>query len=303
MLKIVFSRSTSRARRHSAEELQDLCARDAARARRRISVPPAGSILRGALARRGLRLCAALLAFVTWLAACGQSVSVPAPRKPPGKLVDPATAGAVAGRVNLKGEIPKSAAVRMSSDSYCVQANPGQPLDDSMLVATDGAVRNVFVYVRSDLSAYAFDTPTVPVRLEQRPCRFRPHVLGLRAGQPLEIVNQDDTLHNVHAITRVNDDFNIGAVRGAVTRRTFAAPETMITFRCDVHSWMTAYAGVVSHPYFAVTGADGRFDLKGLPPGDYEVAAWHERLGTRTARVSVGPSERKEIEFTFVGTT
>jgi hypothetical protein len=100
----------------------------------------------------------------------------------------------------------------------------------------------------------------------------------------------------------VNDDFNIGATRGTVIRRSFAAPETMITFKCDVHGWMTAYAGVVSHPYFAVTDAHGRFEMKGLPPGDYVIAAWHEKFGTRTEHVTVGPRESKEIAFTFKAT-
>ncbi len=190
----------------------------------------------------------------------------------------------------------------MSSDAYCVHTNPGEPPDDSLIVGPAGELRNVFVYVKDDLAGYAFDTPARPVRLEQRGCRFTPHVVGLQAGQTLEIANLDDTLHNVHAITKANDDFNIGAVRGAVSKRTFATPETMITFRCDVHGWMTAYAGVLRHPYFVVTGADGRFELKGLPPGEYTIAAWHEKFGTRTARVTLAPKETKEIAFTFGGT-
>jgi plastocyanin len=190
----------------------------------------------------------------------------------------------------------------MSSDAFCGRANPGQPTDDAVMVGPEGGLQNVFVYVSSDLSAYAFDAPAQPARIEQKGCRFTPHVLGLRVGQPLQLANGDQTLHNIHAVTRVNDDFNLGMTPGSITTRTFTAPETMVTFKCDVHTWMTAYAGVLSHPYFAVSGSDGRFTLRGLPPGDYVVAAWHEKFGTRTARVSVVEKESKEIEFTFSGT-
>ena len=225
----------------------------------------------------------------------------PASRGPAGKRVDPATAAAVHGRILFTGSIPRSAAIGMSADAFCGHANPGQPIDDSVLVGPEGGLQNAFVYVTDDMSAYAFDTPARAVRLEQKGCRFSPHVVGLQVGQTLELANEDETLHNVHAITKVNDGFNIGATPAAVFRRSFTAPETMITFRCDVHSWMTAYAGVLAHPYFAVTDASGRFELKGLPPGEYAIAAWHEKFGTRTGRVRVGPGVSKEIALTFGG--
>jgi plastocyanin len=175
-------------------------------------------------------------------------------------------------------------------------------MDEAVIVGPGGALQNVFVYVRDGLSAYAFDTPTRPVRVEQQGCRFSPHVTGLQVAQPLELVNRDTTLHNVHAVARANDEFNVGLVEHQSTTRAFAAPEVMVTLRCDVHSWMKAYAGVVSHPYFAVTAADGRFELKGLPPGEYVIEAWHEKFGTRTERVSLGPKENREIAFTFGAT-
>ena len=187
----------------------------------------------------------------------------------------------------------------MSSDVFCARANPGQPVNESVVVGPAGGVENVFVYVADDLSNYAFDAPVGAARLEQAGCRFRPHVIGLRVGQTLEIANADQTLHNVRTITKTNDDFNIAAVQGSVTKRTFAAPEIMVGFKCDVHGWMSAYAGVLAHPYFDVTGEDGHFALKGLPPGDYTITAWHETFGTRTGRVSVGPKETKEIAFRF----
>jgi plastocyanin len=240
---------------------------------------------------------ALVLAVLT--TACGRA---PVPQSASPRLrVDPATSATITGRVVFTGTVPKTPAVAMSADAFCVGANPGDPPDDSLIVGPAGALQNAFVYVKDDLSAYAFDKPTRAARIEQKGCRFTPHVVGLQVGQMLELANRDETLHNVHAITKVNDDFNIGATPGAVFRRTFASPETMIAFKCDVHSWMTAYAGVLAHPYFAVTGPDGRFALEGLPPGDYTVAAWHEKFGTRAERVRVGPSETKEIGFAFAG--
>ncbi len=235
-------------------------------------------------------------------AACDRPAPAPASRTPAGKRVESATAATVTGRVLFSGTVPRNPSIVMSSDAFCVHANPGQPSQETVIVGPEGGLQYVFVYVKDDLAAFTFDTPAQPVRLEQKGCRFVPHVIGLQAGQTLEIVNRDDTLHNVHAITKVNDDFNVGATQGSVVRRTFARPETMITFKCDVHAWMTAYAGVVSHPYFAVTDAGGRFQLKGLPPGAYTVAAWHEKFGEHVQQVRLGPNEPKEIAFTFSGT-
>jgi plastocyanin len=242
----------------------------------------------------------ALLVLLPMLAACGHSADRIPPATGTGKRVDPATAGTIAGRVVLSGAPPRTSNVKMSADAFCERANPGQAAsDETAIVGADGALQNVFVYVKDGLSAYRFDTPRQPVRFEQKGCRFGPHVFGMQVGQPLELVNQDETLHNVHAIARVNEEFNVGAVEHQSITRTFAAPEVMITFKCDVHSWMTAYAGVVPHPYFAVTAADGRFEMKGLPPGDYLIEAWHEKFGTRTERIRIGPKENKAIAFTF----
>jgi plastocyanin len=216
--------------------------------------------------------------------------------------VDAATTGAIGGRAVFHGTVPANATLQMTSDAFCVSANPGRPIDEAVIVGPGGALQNVFVYVRDGLSAYAFDTPTRPVRVEQQGCRFSPHVTGLQVAQPLELVNRDTTLHNVHAVASANDEFNVGLVEHQSITRAFAAPEVMVTLRCDVHSWMKAYAGVVSHPYFAVTAADGRFELKGLPPGEYVIEAWHEKFGTRTERVSLGPKENREIAFTFGAT-
>jgi hypothetical protein len=136
--------------------------------------------------------------------------------------------------------------------------------------------------------------------LDQRGCRYTPHVFGVQVGQPVEIVNSDPTLHNVHAMPKTNDEFNFGQpVQGMRMRRTFSKPEVMVPVRCDVHGWMNAYAGVVTHPFHAVTTADGAFAIKGLPPGKYTLEAWHERLGTQTQTITIDGKKDATATFSF----
>ena len=169
------------------------------------------------------------------------------------------------------------------------------------MVGSDGkSLENVFVYVKDGLGNYAFDVPTQPATIDQKDCRYHPHVFGMRVGQPLEIINSDPTLHNIHALPKSNQEFNTGQpIQGMKTTHTFTAKEVMVPFKCDVHGWMNAYVGVVNHPYFAVTDKDGKFELKGVPPGTYTIEAWHEKLGTMTQSVTLGQKDSKEINFTF----
>jgi len=158
----------------------------------------------------------------------------------------------------------------------------------------------VFVYVKDGLGNYVFDTPTETAKIDQKECRYHPHVFGMRVGQPLEIMNSDPTLHNIHALPKGNSEFNTGQpIQGMKTTHTFDKPEIMVPFKCDVHGWMNAYVGVLPHPYFAVTDKDGKFELKTLPPGTYTLEAWHEKLGTQTANVTLGPKESKDVTFSF----
>ena len=138
------------------------------------------------------------------------------------------------------------------------------------------------------------------VKLDQVGCVYVPHVTGLRVKQTLEIANSDETLHTVHAMGQANPPFNLSqAMQKMTNTKTFNAPEVMVPFKCEVHSWMYAYVGVLDHPYFAVTHGGGTFELKGVPAGTYTVEAWHEKLGTQTQSVTLGEKESKEITFTF----
>jgi len=251
-----------------------------------------------------LRFCLALAAGLL-AGGCGGSEPAPVAQTPPAgaKRVDPATAGSVSGRVTFEGPAPENPSVKLDSDPACAREHPNGLRLDTVLV-TNGGLEHVFVYVKDGLGNHYFETPTTPVTLDQKGCNYTPHVFGVRAGQPIEIVNSDATLHNVNAAAKVNQGFNLGQpIQGMKNAKVFTAPEVMVRIKCDVHSWMTAYAGVLAHPYFAVSADGGAFELKGLPPGTYTIEAWHEKLGTQTQSVTLGDKEAKSISFTFKATT
>ena len=250
--------------------------------------------------------CAVGVTLAASVAACGggsQETGAPAPMASAtdGQKVDPATAGEVRGMVALNGAVPKNESIRMNADPVCLKEAPGAQFQQTFVVGSDGkSLGNVFVYVKDGLGNYVYDPPTAGVSLDQKGCRYTPHVFGLRVNQPLEIINSDPTLHNIHALPKNNREFNNGQpIQGMKMNHTFTAAEVMVPFKCDVHGWMNAYVGVLDHPYFAVTGESGTFELKGLPPGTYTIEAWHERLGASTQSVTIGEKETKEITFTF----
>jgi plastocyanin len=218
---------------------------------------------------------------------------------PDAKKVDESKAGTITGKVVVDGALPQNAAIQMASDPACEAGNKGGAAQETY-VASDGGLQNVFVYIKDGLgNKYLFDTPTDPVKMDQKGCHYVPHVLGIRVAQPLQVVNADSTMHNVHGMPTANQEFNFSQPVPMTSTVTFTTKEVMIPFKCDVHSWMHSYIGVLDHPYFAVTGNGGKFDLRTVPAGTYTVEAWHEKLGTQTQTVTLGEKEDKEITFTF----
>jgi plastocyanin len=217
----------------------------------------------------------------------------------PAASVDPATAANITGTIKLEGEAPKPEGIKMNADPVCMREGKGQTTE-FIVTGDGGALQNVFVYVKDGLGNRTFSAPQQSVVLDQKGCHYRPHVFGVMVGQPLEIINSDPTLHNIHAIPKANQEFNTGQpIQGMKFNHTFTAKEVMVPFKCDVHGWMNAYAGVLDHPFFATTDASGKFEIKGLPPGDYTVEAWHEKLGTQEQKITVGAKESKEANFAF----
>ncbi len=252
------------------------------------------------------RLLALPFIMTLGVAACGGgSQPAPAPTTEtaaPATTVDPANAATVAGKITFEGALPANQPIRMNADPACVAATKGQSPTQETYVGEGGSLGNVFVYVQSGLSG-SFPAPTAAVVLDQKGCRYVPHVFGVQVGQPIEIVNNDPTLHNIHAMPKTNSEFNTAQpIQGMKTTHTFTAKEAdvVVPFKCDVHGWMNASVGVLDHPYFAVSKADGSFSIPNLPPGTYTLAAWHERLGTQTQSITVAAKDSKsDANFTF----
>jgi plastocyanin len=242
----------------------------------------------------------ALVSLAALIVACGgggTEEAVPAPVVTTNP-VDPATAGRITGVIRLEGAPPPAQPIRMDSDPYC--AKQGERVTETHVTGPGGALQHVFVYVTDGLGDLKFPVPSTPVTLDQKGCRYVPHVLGIQVGQTLEILSSDDTLHNVHAMPEQNREFNKAhQMAGIRHAHVFSTREVMVPFKCDVHRWMNAYVGVLDHPFFAVSGADGAFRIDGLPPGTYTIEAWHEALGTQTRTVTIGAQQTSDLDFTF----
>lgn len=232
----------------------------------------------------------------------------PAPPAPPSPMapaffqVDAATAGIVRGRVTLNGRAPAPTRLPIDEDVTCAQLNPQGLSSEEFAVGRRGELANAFVYVKRGLEGKTFAPPpkTETVAIDQRRCRFAPHVFGIRQGQTLRVVNSDPLTHNIHPQPKNNREWNQSQEEGAVAlERRFMFPELMIRIKCNVHPWMRAYVNVMEHPYFAVTGADGAFEIASLPPGDYVIEALHEKAPPSEQSVRVAPSSQSAIDFSL----
>jgi len=207
--------------------------------------------------------------------------------------------GSVGGQVRFEGRLPEPSRISMSADPSCAKQHSSAVVGEDVVVGNGGALANVVVFVSDGLGDRSFDVPADAAVVEQKGCVYKPHVLALRANQKLKIVNSDNTLHNIHPVPANNREWNKAEPPGSTLEETFPREEIGIPVKCNVHPWMRSYIAVFKHPFFAVTGKDGSFDLSNLPPGEYTVKAWHEKLGTMTQKITVTPGETKKIDFLF----
>lgn len=220
-------------------------------------------------------------------------------------LASSADAASISGLATLQGAPPARPTITMTADPACDRLHPQGRAAEVVVADASGSLANVIVWVSAGLPK-DYRPPAVPQQsavIDQNGCAYVPHVIAVRAGQEVEIRNSDPTLHNVHARSTENVPFNDAMpMQGQVIRKSFVLPEVAVKLKCDIHPWMAAYVGVFPHPFFAVTGPDGRFTLSGLPEGDYTIEAWHESLGRRSVKVEIDDEEdAATADFFFAG--
>lgn len=271
-----------------------------------------------------LRLAALLLAagLLTFGAACGggdngEEAAAPGTEAPEAEAgaagaaedLEPGNAAVaelgdgsatVSGTITYAGNVPNLRPVTMDADPQCASKHQG-PVENQVLLLGDGnTMGNVFVKINSGLAEKQWPAPSQPAVIDQEGCIYHPHVMGVLAGQQLVFLNSDELLHNVHGLPEENREFNLGMPATVTSSNvTLEQPEPLFPVKCDIHPWMQSYVAVMSHPYFDVTGEDGRFEIRNLPAGTYEIEAWHERLGTQTATVTVEDGGSATSDLTF----
>ncbi len=236
------------------------------------------------------------------LAACGGG---PQPKQEtaaslPEAHIDSATAGTVTGKVVFEGKPPVMPVIDMSSNPQCERQHPKPQRAEVVVVNANGTLKNVFVWIKDGLPRAHWAPPAEAARLDQNGCEYSPHVLGIMKDQRLEILNSDPVNHNVHAESTTNVAWNESQPPRAEHKfKEFSSEEVLFPVTCSVHPWMRSYIGVSPHPFFAVTGEDGAFSLKGVPPGTYTIEAVHEKYGRKEGKVTLAPNGSVTVDFTY----
>lgn len=200
------------------------------------------------------------------------------------------SAADITGKITLKGTPPPEKTIDMASDPKCGALHSTPMTTRHYVVDKDGGLANVFVYLKTGLEGKTFPAPAEAKLLDQVGCEYTPYVSGVMVDQKLKVKNSDPTLHNVHMMSKNNKEFNFAQpLKDQENEKTFSAAEVLVKFKCDVHNWMFAYVGVMPHPFYAVTGKDGTFSIKNVPPGKYTIEAYHQKTH------AVNPGVSKEI--------
>ena len=250
-------------------------------------------------------LAAVLILPFLALAGCGDAApdgtggaAAPAAEAPP---AEPLGTSTIAGAVRFDGDVPELRPLNMDADPACAAKHSGPVYPEILAIDEQAGLANVLVYVADNLPEGPYPAAEPPV-IDQQGCRYTPRVAGIMVGQDLKVLNSDELLHNVHSLSEVNRPFN-RAMPAAIKQATFSFTDEEPTFRikCDVHPWMSSYVAVFNHPYFAVTGSDGSFEIPGLPAGTYTIEAWHERLGSQRSGVTLldGLTAMVDLAFTL----
>ena len=210
----------------------------------------------------------------------------------------PGSAPAVTGKVILQGQPMKAKMINMVSEPGCAKQYSTPPTTEDVVVGPGGGLKNVVVYVSAGGPEQS-GPPAQPVSVEQKGCRFAPHIVVMQANQEVRVMNEDATTHNIHPLASVNREWNKAQPPGTPPLEEAFAREEFISVKCNIHSWMHSYFVVLKTPYYSVSNENGTFSLENLPPGKYTVTAWHEVYGKQTQEVTVSGNETQPLNFVF----
>jgi len=243
---------------------------------------------------------AILLATALTLSGCKSNAPTQTAVEPAQAAPAPvANAGGISGTIHFTGKPPARIKIDMSMDPACSMLAPENNAEQ--YVVADGKLANVYLYIKAGAPPSKAPANAAHVVLDQKGCRYTPHVIALQQGGSVEFRNSDPTMHNIHTTPTTNEasiDVSQGPMGTAQTRQ-FQQPETMLPVRCNNHPWMNAFINVSATPFFAVSGADGSFTITGLPPGNYTLAAVHEKLGEQDMQVTVPANTTAKADFTY----
>lgn len=246
------------------------------------------------------KICIAVLLLVPAIFIFGQAPAPAAKKKAASKAVTAAavpSGGDITGKVSFSGTVPKAKLLKMDADPVCAKQHPEPVLSQDVVVNPDNTLQNVLIYVKAGLpAATKYPAPATPVKVDQKGCIYEPRMVVAMVNQPIEFSNSDPTNHHIQAMAEINKEWVVSQNQGTPPQVTsFDKPEVGMLVICHLHAWMRMFVSVMTNPYYAVTGKDGTFTIKGLPPGYYTLEAWHEKLGTQTMKVQAGG----KADFTF----
>jgi plastocyanin len=214
-----------------------------------------------------------------------------------GLVASAAGTGTISGKVTYTGTPPKMKPIDMSKEPTCAKQHATPIMTQDFETGPGNTVEDAVIYISAGDQGSTPGSQTV--KFDQKGCQYIPHVLAMQVNQPLEIINSDQTAHNIHPLAKINQEWNKSQPPGTPPIEAKYEKPERIPVKCNIHPWMHGYFVVLSTSHYSISDADGAFSLQGLPPGKYTLTAWTEKYGDQTQDVTVGAGETKSITFTF----